>query len=335
MSTRVTFLIILIACVVSGITGWYLGVNYTNDPPSVLNENTLAIVNGQPISANQFMDAMKKRGGLKKGQYHDVEQKKKLLDLLIAQEVVHEDAIKKGYAENPVVNELYRKTIRDRYLDDELDPVLRKIKVSNNEIKSFYNQNKKKYDRPERRRAAIIFVEKFKDDTPDQLKNKKDRINKALEETGDIKAEIKHFGELAKFYSDDKNSRYQGGVVGWLINHPARKYKWGQEVIDELFSLENIGDISPVLETDKGFYLVRLVSTDEAEEKPLSGLEKGIKNKLLHEKRSVARKEFIEKLKQKANIEINEKLLIAIEPLSEAGQKEDPKPPAVPAAGGE
>jgi len=333
VNSPVKLILIVSGLIISGLTGWYFGKNHIKTNPVKLGDNVLAIVNGQSVSKSEFIAAMEKRGGLNKGQYQDINQRKQLLDLIVNQKIVLSKALDEGYAKNPVVQELYSKTVRDRYTKDKLHPQLLKVKVSKSEIMSHYENKKKSYSRPERRRGAIIFVEKYSSDDTELLTKKKNKISQALEEAKAQDENIKHFGELAKKYSDDKNSRYIGGVIGWLIKHPSRKYRWGDNVIRKLFALQNEGDLSDVLETQDGYYIVKLVGLEKSEEKPLTQLETGIKNKLLQDKRDAIRKSFMEEIVKNANIEINHDLLSKIEPLSEPGKLGDKKPPSVPGSG--
>ena len=132
-----------------------------------------------------------------------------------------------------------------------------------------------------------------------------------------------------------KNSRYQGGVIGWLINHPSRKYKWGQKVVDELFRLEKEGEVSPIVETNQGYYAVRLVASEKSQEKPLSKVEKGIKLSLMQKKQKQVKIDFIESLNDLAQIKINHDVLESVKPLSPKANNGQKKPPSLPGNGGE
>ena len=327
-------LLIALGFFVSGFIGWTIGQREQPQIDASMTDNTIAIINNKAISKETFIDKMKLHGGLKAGQFHKLEQRESLLTFLINQEVMYSKAVEKGITKDEAVMTLFKKAVIDRYLELELNPLLSKAKVSNFDVQKYFENNKESYARPARRRGAIIFVKKSIKDSPETLGKKKEKINEAYTKIAEIDEKTLHFGNLSKNYSDDRSSRYQGGVIGWLINHPSRKYKWDDQVIESLFSLEKEGDVSPILETEKGFYIVRLVATESTQEKKLSNVEKGIKNSLLQKKRKQIKETFIVGLIDAADIDINKNLLASIEPLSKAASKNSKKPPALPGTGG-
>ena len=325
-----------VAIISSGLLGWTIGSNnnISEELQAKLDENTIAVINNHAISKTDFIENMKQHGGLKAGQFHKMEQRESLLNFLVNQEVMFSKAKNNGITNDPIVMKVYKKAVIDRYLELELKPLLAKAKVSSFDVKKYFENNKQAYERPARRRAAIIYVATSVKDSSDELSKKKEKIQEAYEKIVELDEKTLHFGELAKTYSDDRNSRYQGGVIGWLINHPSRKYKWDDQVLEQLFSLKDNGDYSPILETEKGFYIVRLVATESTQEKNLSRVEKGIKNSLLQQKKKQIKEAFIVGLIDAADIDINKNLLASIEPLSKPASKDNKKPPALPGTGG-
>lgn len=327
-------LLMVLGLLVSGFVGWYIGQREQTDIDAKIDANTVAIVNNNAISKVEFIDKMKSHGGLKAGQFHKLEQRESLLTFLINQEVIYSKAEAKGITNDETVMALYKKAVVDRYLELELKPLLAKAKVSSFDVKKYFEHNKQSYERPARRRAAIIYVATSVKDSDETRSKKKERIQEAYEKITELDEKTLHFGQLAKIYSDDRNSRYQGGVIGWLINHPSRHYKWDDQVLEQLFSLKNNGDHSPILETEKGYYIVRLVAKEKTQEKNLSRVEKGIKNSLLQKKKKQIKEDFIISLINAADIKINKNLLASIEPISKAASKNKKKPPALPGTGG-
>jgi peptidyl-prolyl cis-trans isomerase C len=328
-------LLIALGFIASGFIGWLIGGKEPSEIKSQINDTTIAVVNNKAISKEDFIKKMEHHGGLRAGQFHKLEQRESLLTFLVNQEVMFTQALEKGIEKDPAVMSVYKKAVIDRYLERELEPLLANVKISNREVETYFNDNKKSYDRPARRRGAIIFVKNsLKDSAETKLKNKQ-RIQEALDKIQGLDEKTMHFGELAKQYSDDRNSRYQGGVIGWLINHPSRKYRWDDEVVESLFALKANGDTSSIIETKSGYYIVRLVATENIQEKALAKVQKGIKNSLIQKKKKQFKTEFLTELIDNADISINQNLLASIEPISKAVGKNKKKPPALPGTGGE
>jgi len=84
-----------------------------------------------------------------------------------------------------------------------------------------------------------------------------------LKKIEEIRAQISSgqasFEEMARNYSEDYNSRYNGGVMDYVntpqyIGDPDRQ-KW----VDQAFLLTEAGQISPVFRTNYGYHLVQLM----------------------------------------------------------------------------
>ncbi len=332
MNKSVKFFGMAALMLVSGFVGWYLA---KYEPPVVEDSiQYLATINDQGLDKAWFIEQMRSRGGLKPGQYQTVEQKRALLDYLINEEVIFQKAIAEGVGNDSTVSQLYKKTVIDKYLSNTLEKRLRDLSVKESEVKAHFESNQYTYNKPARRRAAIIAAEFNSKSTEEQKAYKKAQIEQALLANKELDESTHHFGDLAKTYSDDRASMYQGGVIGWFINHPGRTYKWDQAIIDTLFNLQNPGDVSEVLETGKGFYLVKLVSAENVKEKAFTQVKEGIKNQLLQEKRKQLKNNIMAELIQSATININNEMLVSISALSSPNIKDDKAPPALPKMGG-
>ncbi len=324
MNKTIKTLISITSLTAATALGWYFGKQNTLQQNTVMPKEIVAIVNDEIISKETFIQQMVLHGGLRPGQYQTLEQKQVLLDYLVNQEVVFSKAKVLGITENVAVNNLFKKKVVERYLDLELKPKLSAVKVSKNDVMMHFEHNKESYNKPARRRAAVIFVKG----------ENNERIIEAQNKIANLDENIKHFGELAKTYSDDANSRYRGGVIGWLINHPNRKYRWDEKVTNALFSLKNNGDISPIIKADYGYYLVRLVEQEKQKKRTLSKVEKGIKNSIRQKLVKEMKTDFIDELIASSDITVNQNILESIKPLSTHSKPKQKTPPALPGSGG-
>lgn len=327
-------LIMVPLMLLSGVTGWYLaGIDWPSKEPT-LGSDVVAIVNDEVITKDDYITQMKIRGGSFPGQYQDLKQKQVLLDFLVNQKLLLEQAEAQGIDQNPMVQKVYHQAVVDKYLELNLNKNLAEIRVPESEVKRYFEENKNSYNRPARRRGAIIYKKTDQDVTEPQLSELRTELLAIKEQAGELPNHLTHFGELARMHSDDPTSKYQGGVIGWLIESPKRAYKWPQNVVEALFELPENGSTSDIIQTDKGLYLVRMVGSENVVATEYERIASGIKQKILSEKQSTTKREFLNSIKDDAKIQINQDLLATIEPINNAPKDNNKQPPAMPVKAG-
>ena len=91
--------------------------------------------------------------------------------------------------------------------------------------------------------------------TPEQQKKKDDDQKARLEQIlADIRAGKLKFDDAAKQFSDDKGSGAQGGELPW-----AGKNSYVPEFERAEFALVKVGDISPLVKTQFGWHIIKLL----------------------------------------------------------------------------
>lgn len=76
--------------------------------------------------------------------------------------------------------------------------------------------------------------------------------------------EVSDFGALSVEFSDDPATRYQGGDLGWLTEAGAGS-NLDPRVVEAVRALRGVGDVSPIIEGQGGYYLLRLTGRREVE----------------------------------------------------------------------
>ena len=117
---------------------------------------------------------------------------------------------------------------------------------------------------------------------------------KTEEEANQVYGELSenNFSELAKKYSKDQNSKESNGFLG--------EFKSGifEKSVDEEIKKLNAGQISKPVKSKLGYHIIR---ADEKKVQPFSDVKDSIKTDILNKKY----KEYLKKLKDKAEVEIN------------------------------
>ncbi len=189
-----------------------------------------------------------------------------------------------------------------------------KVVVDETEIKTYFDQNKAKYQIPEKRvvRYALVDLTQIRQNTQvtdDELKaayqeniqqyqvpnrfhaqhilllttGKTDaEVPEVKKQAEDILAQAKkkgaNFEDLAKKYSEDPGSKAKGGDLGWLVQ--------GQTVPEferAAFAL-NKGEISGVVRTQYGFHIIKLVDKETAHTKTFDEVKDSLRTPMLLQK---------------------------------------------------
>ncbi|MFP2769997.1 SurA N-terminal domain-containing protein [Oceanisphaera sp. KMM 10153] len=133
-------------------------------------------------------------------------------------------------------------------------------------IEAEYQANLTSYSQPEQRKVAHIMVNKG-DDAEQEIKAISERL-----------AAGESFAELAQAESDDVFSGAQGGELEWM--EPGTL----DPAFDQAaFALTEVGEISPVVESEFGLHLITLLDKRESKTKPLADVRDTIAERLAQE----------------------------------------------------
>jgi parvulin-like peptidyl-prolyl isomerase len=287
----------------------------------------LALVGETSITAASFRQEMIRRGGTLPGQYATIEQRRALLNEMILFEAQVERARADGYDQDPVVVALQEKAMVRRFQEDQLEASLANVEIGEAELRAFYDAHAGDYARPERRQAAIIYIAAGADATEEELQTLEAEAEAIKAEVAQLDPGTHHFGALSVRHSDDRVSRYRGGVIGWLATDSRQTYKWDAKVVAAIMALEEPGELGPVVRTDSGIYLVRLVDREDARTRPYEDLRDGFKVQLLRQKRDELRATFMNDVLEGVPVVINDEMLASINPVGPPAESDKTPPP--------
>jgi peptidyl-prolyl cis-trans isomerase D len=134
------------------------------------------------------------------------------------------------------------------YVVLDLESIKKGISVPEDELKKYYTQNEKSYTTAEERRAAHILV--------------KDRA-KADALLAELTKAPASFAEVARKNSQDSSTADKGGDADLFIarGDTDKAYE------EALFALKKPGDLSPVVQTKDGFFILQLKATRGGEKR--------------------------------------------------------------------
>ena len=259
---------------------------------SIATAQTLVTVNGVAISQNdvdtELMNATQGRFNQvpadKQAQF-----RKQVLQQLIAKELIFEDAKKTGVLKSKEFKtqfDIVKKRIeKDLAIQVWQKRELDKIKISNKELKNYYNKNKAEFDEKESVHARHILVK-----TEDEAKKIKSELSSLK---GD--ALKSKFIELAKNKSTGPSGP-KGGDLGYFA-----RGQMVPEFNDKVFSMK-VGEVSEPVKTQFGYHVIYLEDKKAKKTRPFSEVKSFIEQRLKMEKFKKVIKDKMKALQKKANI---------------------------------
>lgn len=236
--------------------------------------DTLAQVGDESITAQQLTAEMASRHLADEPQ-----AKRKLLDELVHTRVLAQEARREGYDRDPQIIAAYDKLLATRMQED-----LRvRAKIGPPEVEAYYNAHPTEFMTPAAIRTAMIFVE-----APAQLPADTRTARRATLDEARLKAQqlppgMTGFGVVATQYSTDQATKLRGGDMGFMVEG-AGVQRWEKPVADAAFALNTAGQLSDVITTDRGFYLLKLTAKHTASARPLNSVRAQIEAKLTAER---------------------------------------------------
>jgi peptidyl-prolyl cis-trans isomerase C len=222
--------------------------------------------------------------------YSSLEKKKELLDSLIRYEVLAIEARKKGYERDPEVQRAAKDKMAKLFTQKEINDKLKPTDVPDADVEKFYQEHTAEYARPETVRISQILVK-------DRAKAQKAlAAAKALP-----KSDLKAFRELVAKESEDADSRQRGGDLTQFdratTQHPPA-------VVHAAFALKEVGDLSELVTTEKGFVILKLTDRRPALTRTLDEAKPEIQRRLLEDMRAKRKREVVDEARKSIRVEI-------------------------------
>jgi peptidyl-prolyl cis-trans isomerase C len=259
--------------------------------PEELNA-PLATVDGVTITVGQFESRLDRMSPYIRARYTSLEQKREFLDGMVKFEVLAKEAEKRGFDKDPEVVLAMKQIMIQKLMKDQFDRTITPDSITDAELKAYYDANQADYVKPEQVRVSAIIV---------KSKAQADRV--AAEAAGDAGKTNKGFRDLVEKYSQDPDTKLRSGDLRYIYagmpNPPAPA-----PVIAAALNLIKVGDVSGVVDAGNGtFYVMKATGRMRAMVKAFDDAKAQIRNKLYHDKRDDAQKQYIQDLRGKAQIQ--------------------------------
>ncbi|WP_274362264.1 peptidylprolyl isomerase [Paenibacillus thermotolerans] len=269
--------------------------NGTGAGGAAVGNEAVAKVGNETITAQELYDQMVKQGGAQ------------VVDSMIEQRLIKNEAkkenitvtdedlndalgkIKKNFPSDEIFNQqlaaaglteeqLKQELVTEVELTKLLEP---QIKITDEDIKKYYEDNKESFSTPEQVRASHILVD---------TKEEAEEILKQLKEGAD-------FAKLAKEKSKDTVSAANGGDLDYF-----GKGQMMPEFEKAAFDTP-LGQLSDIVKTTYGYHIIKVTDKKPAHTATLEEKKEEIRETLFEQQKSQKAQPYIEELKGKTKTE--------------------------------
>jgi peptidyl-prolyl cis-trans isomerase C len=229
------------------------------------------------------------------------EGKENFLNEIVKKEILYQEALKKGLDKSPEfrqkVEDFKKLTLISELIGQE---VMSKAKVSDQEVKDYYNKHKEDFATTSQIRASHILVK-----TEDEANKVLERLKKG-----------EKFETLARELSLDKASAKHGGDVGFFGR--------GQMVpeFERAAASLKVGQISEPVKTQFGYHIIKVTGRKTGPVLPFDRVKEVIAQKLAGERQKEAFDKYIDEIRKNYTVTINKEAVQAMQP------ETAPAPPA-------
>ena len=245
-----------------------------------------------------------------KARYNTPERKEELMTKIAEGELVAMKAVKDGVLNDPILLSQVKNTIARYYSGSKIKQQIEDIvKVSEDEMRKYYEEKKETFNTPEKVKASHILIKITESRNKEAARKLAEQVAAEAEKSA---KDMGSFAKLAEKYSEDEGSKKRGGDLGYF----QRTEEGGsmvKEFSDGAFALQNVGDISKPVESEFGFHVIKLTGKKDKIEKTFEDVKMHIENTLKTEKRKTAYEDLIEKYKKELGYKFDKDAAMAIE----------------------
>jgi parvulin-like peptidyl-prolyl isomerase len=233
------------------------------------------------------------------------DERKQILDKLVTEEILFQEAAAKGLYRDPKV----RKIMVNLLLREEVYDDVRNAQISPDELQSYFDAHKDEFTVPEKIQVKRIFI-RFGGDS-NRTQDDAMALGKDLQ--GRIKKDPTVFKDLAEQYSDDPYKR-RGGDLGYVARTDG-KAGVPPEVIEKAFTLP-LNQVSEPFVAGDGVNLLIVPAKREAVERTFEQMKGSVLRRLKNDKFQELTDQYIAKAKSGYTVSVDDAVLksIKVEP---------------------
>jgi hypothetical protein len=281
-----------------------------------VSKPTVASFSGGALGADEVRGAL---AGLT-----DPKQRRAAVEQLVRARLLAQAAEADDLEKTPDFMRRYSEELARLYLEKAFEEPFKKQLPTDDEVRKFFEENKARLARPERVRLAHLALFAPRSDEEARTR-KRAEAQKLLGELRRAAKDEYAFGRLALTRSEDPRSRPAAGELPFATREEIAA-RLGPEAEEVAFSAPPGRVVDRVIETEKGFQIVKVIAREAGREASWDELRDPIKARLTAERREKASKAFMDAVWTKGNVVIDEAALKQV-----AVEAAQPGPKAAPA----
>lgn len=277
-----------------------------------------AVVGPTKITVGEVAEALHDQGPYLRARYASPERRREFLDRLVQHELLVQEAERRGYGEDPAVQDARKRALADELIREEVDARLAPEDIGEREIRAYFDAHRAEFDQPEQIRVSHLL---FRD---------RARAERALAELERAPLDMALFRRIARERSEDAETRELGGDLRFVSRPPEGEGEgegeWHgppREVARAAFELTENGQVyGRVVQSEAGFHVVARTARRPAMRRTLEDAEHVIRHHLYRARREAAIDALLDRLRKDAPVELHPEALerVRVPPRAEASR---------------
>ena len=236
----------------------------------------------------------------------DEQTRKKALDELADRARLVQAALDADLDHDPVVRAEMARLLSNRLRETLLFPRLREAldSISEARLREIYAAEIERFQSPEKRQVAVLWLNPGAD--PERAERYEAKMTNARDwffnKSGLVTQAEAGFSTLAVDHSEHAATRFKGGVLGWM-EQAGGSTDWSRAVAEIVFSLQEVGEVSPVIVRPEGIFLVRWMALQPALQSSFAEVQTRLEREEQVRLRKQLEAEFVQELEAKYPVE--------------------------------
>ena len=242
-------------------------------------------------------------------QLKDPNKMKLFVEEQIRNEVLAQEAWRKKLYDDPAIQSELRRVMIQKVMRDHLEAQKDQNETSETELLAAYKQRVDEFNKPEKIRLSQIV--RFVDDDKERKEARKllEKVQGQIVER-QKKNDQQAFADNARQHSEDENTKNGGGDLQFMTKDQLAE-RYGKEVAEHMFTAVDIGDMA-IADAPNAVVLFKKTGKRKAVEQTLEQVKPKIRGSLIGEKRTRAFEAFVEDLKKKQGVTVDQNAISGI-----------------------